>query len=123
MLHIIISQDLQSSRLQDDVIAQLSSIDLEPRGEVLLDSGYRIDAVVEVNGKTIGMEVDGPSHFIGKGGSSTGSTILKRRQVSSIDGIELVSVPYWEWDRFGSDVVKKQEYLRKLLGLSNINNN
>jgi len=104
-------------------VARLSSIGLEPRGEVLLDSGYRIDAVVEVNGKTIGTEVDGPSHFIGKGGSSTGSTILKRRQVSSIDGIELVSVPYWEWDRFGSDVVKKQEYLRKLLGLSNINNN
>jgi hypothetical protein len=42
---------------------------------------------------------------------------LKRRQVPSIDGIELVSVPYWEWDEVGKDEVKKQEYLRALLAL------
>ena len=70
---------------------------------------------MEVNGKTIGVEVDGPSHFIGKSKSLTGSTILKRRQVSSIDGIELVSVPYYEWDMLGKNEVKKQQYLRKLL--------
>jgi len=36
-----------------------------------MDSGYRMDAIVEVNGngKTIGIEVDGPFHFIGKGES------------------------------------------------------
>ena len=83
-----------------------------------MDSGYRIDAIVEVNGKTVGVEVDGPSHFIGKGRSPLARTILKRRQVPSIDGIELVSVPHWEWYKLGKDKVKKQEYLRKLLGLS-----
>ena len=45
------------------------------------------------------------------------STIMKRRQVSSIDGIELVPVPYWEWDKLGTDQAKKQEYLRQLVGL------
>ncbi|KAL7425645.1 hypothetical protein ACHAXM_000116 [Skeletonema potamos] len=84
-----------------------------------MDSGYRIDAIVEVNGTTVGIEVDGPSHFTGKGGSPTGSTILKRRQVPSIDGIELVSVPYWEWDMLGKNEVKKQAYVRKLLCLTN----
>ena len=86
-----VSEDPTVSKLQDDVVAQLLSIGLEPKEEVLMDSGYRIDAIVEVNGKTIGVEVDGPSHFIGKGRSPTGSTILKRRQVPLIDGIKLVS--------------------------------
>ena len=85
-----------------------------------MDSGDRIDAIVKVNGKTVGVEVDDPSHFIGKGRSPTGSTILKRRQVPSIDGMELVSVPYWEWNnKYDNDRVKRQlEYLRELLGLT-----
>eukprot|EP00577_Skeletonema_sp_RCC1716_P001169 CAMPEP_0113417726 /NCGR_PEP_ID=MMETSP0013_2-20120614/25807_1 /TAXON_ID=2843 ORGANISM="Skeletonema costatum, Strain 1716" /NCGR_SAMPLE_ID=MMETSP0013_2 /ASSEMBLY_ACC=CAM_ASM_000158 /LENGTH=552 /DNA_ID=CAMNT_0000304875 /DNA_START=663 /DNA_END=2317 /DNA_ORIENTATION=- /assembly_acc=CAM_ASM_000158 len=83
---IFISEEPTVSKLQDDVVAQLSSIGLDPKEEVLMGSGYRIDAVVEVNGKTIGIEVDGPSHFIGRSKSPTGSTILKRRQVPSIDG-------------------------------------
>eukprot|EP00986_Skeletonema_menzelii_P006587 scaffold2511_cov153-Skeletonema_menzelii.AAC.2 len=112
-----ISVDPTVSKLQDDVVAQLSSIGLDPKEEVLMDSGYRLDAIVKVNGKTVGIEVDGPSHFIGKSRSPTGSTILKRRQVPSIDDIELVSVPYWEWDKLDKDEVKEQEYLRNLLGL------
>jgi hypothetical protein len=113
------SQSLRPSKLQDDVVDQLSFIGLDPKEEVLMDSGYRIDAIVEVNGKTIGVEVDGPSHFVGKSKSPTGSTILKRRQVPAIDKIELVSVPGWEWYTLGKDQTKKQEYLRRLLGLDN----
>ena len=92
-----VSQALHPSKFQEDVVDQLSSIGLDPREEVLMDSGYRIDALVEVNGKTICVEVDGPYHFIGRSKSPLAKTILKRRQVQSIDGIELVSVPYWEW--------------------------
>jgi hypothetical protein len=61
--NVFISEDPRPSKLQDDVIAQLSSIGLEPKEEVIMDSGYRIDAIVEVNGKTVGIEVDGPSHL------------------------------------------------------------
>jgi len=57
--------------------------------------GYRIDEIVEVNGKTVGFEIDGQSHFIGKWRYPLARTILKRRQISSIDEIELVSVPYF----------------------------
>ena len=71
---------------------------------------------MKVNGKTIGVEVDGPSHFIGKGRSPLARTILKRRQVPSIDGIKLVSEPYWEWGKLGNDKLK-QRYLRKLLNM------
>jgi hypothetical protein len=113
-----ISEAPTRSKLQDDVIAQLSSIALEPKEEVLMDSGYRIDVIVEVDGKTIGIEVDGPYHFIGSSKSPLARTILKRRQVPSIDGIEVASVPYWEWDKLGKDEGKKQEYLQRLLTLT-----
>ena len=62
--------------------------------------------------------MDGPSHFINQ--EPTGSTLLKRRQVSTLDDIRIVSVPYWEWDEFGKIRAKKQEYLRSRLGLNDI---
>jgi hypothetical protein len=111
-----VSQSYQLSRLQDDVISELSFIGLKPEEEVLTPIGYRLDAIVEVNGEKVGIEVDGPSHFIN--GDPTGSTLLKCRQVSTLDGIHIVSVPYWEWNRFGKDRMKKQDYLLSKLGLS-----
>ncbi|KAL7458879.1 hypothetical protein ACHAWC_010596 [Mediolabrus comicus] len=111
------SQSVHPSKFQEDVVSQLSSIGLDPKEEALMDSGYRIDALVEVNGKIIGVEVDGPSHFVGKSKSPTGSTIMKREQVQSIDEIDLVSVPYWEWNKLGKDQGKQQDYLRRLLNL------
>ena len=106
---------MRVSKLQDDVASSLSSMGLQPQEEVLLKSGYRIDAVVEVDGKQIAVEVDGPSHFIGR--ELTGSTILKHRQVATLDGMLVVSIPYWEWDELGNDVEKKQQYLQSLLAL------
>jgi hypothetical protein len=103
------------SNFQDDVVSVLSSIGMLPEEEVLTASGYRLDALVEVNGMKVGIEVDGPSHFINR--EATGSTILKRRQVSTLDDICIVSVPYWEWNKLGKVSVKKQQYLRSKLGL------
>jgi len=113
-----VSESYQSSRLQHDVVSVLSSIGMLPEEEVLTASGYRLDATVEVNGMKVGIEVDGPLHFINR--EATGSTLLKRRQVNNLDRIRIISVPYWEWDRFGNDHGKKQEYLRTKLGLKNI---
>ena len=110
-----ISRVPEPSKLQDDVISQLSSIGLELEEEVQTKSGYRLDALVQVNGKKVGVEVDGPSHFLGR--DPTGSTILKHRQVTTLDGISIVSVPYWEWDKLNKDCEKKQQYIRDLLDL------
>jgi len=104
-----------TSALQNDVFSQLSSLGFKPEEEVLTKRGYRLDAVVEVKGKKIGIEVDGPSHFIGR--KPTGSTILKRRQVTNLEGIPVVSIPYWEWDKLRRDSDKKQPYLRSLLSV------
>jgi hypothetical protein len=89
---------------------------MSPEEEVLTPSGYRLDALVKVNGEKVGIEVDGPSHFMNQ--EPTGSTLLKRRQVSTLDYIPIVSVPYWEWDKLGNERAKKQMYLRSKMGLS-----
>ena len=115
------SWETQSSLLQDDVVSKLTSIGLEPIEDVVMLNGYSIDALVIVDCRTIGIEVDGPSHFIGRSRSPLGATKLKRRQVQSVDGIELVSVPYWEWDELRADAAKKQKYLQKILGLGDKN--
>ena len=78
---------------------------------MLLGSGYRIDALVKVgNGRKVAVEVDGPSHFIQR--LPTGSTALKHRQVARLHCIDVVSVPYWQWDELKNSVAK-QRYLRK----------
>ncbi|KAL7537978.1 hypothetical protein ACHAWF_005954 [Thalassiosira exigua] len=61
------------------------------------------------------VEVDGPSHFVDRKPSR--STILKRRQVAKLNGIPVISMPYWEWNELKKDREKKQLYLHSLLGL------
>jgi hypothetical protein len=97
-------------------MSELLSIGLHPDEEVLTKSGYRLDALVEVNGMKMGIEVDGPSHFVGR--EPTGSTLLKCRQVHALNGIPIISVPFWEWNKLGTDRGKKQQYLRFALGLT-----
>jgi len=109
-----ISRIPRQSKLQDDVVSFLSAMGLQPQEEVLLKSGYRIDAVVEVDGKQIAVEVDGPSHFIGR--DPKGRTILKHRQVAALDGMKVVSIPYWEWNELKNNSEKKKQYLQSLLG-------
>ncbi|KAL7501823.1 hypothetical protein ACHAXN_000030, partial [Cyclotella atomus] len=100
-----VTSDSTVSRLQKDVVHELKSLDLKPFEEYQTPSGYSIDALVEVDGRSIGIEVDGPSHFVDK--KPTATTLLKRRQINAIEKIPLVSVPYWEWDKLGKDRVKK----------------
>ena len=35
-----------------------------------------------------------------------GRMILKHRQVEGLDGIEVVSVPYWEWNELKNSVLQ-----------------
>ncbi|EJK57903.1 hypothetical protein THAOC_22012 [Thalassiosira oceanica] len=104
------SASYSESKLQNDVVDELKATGLDLEEEVLLASGYRIDALVKFNdGRKVAVEVDGPSHFIDR--RPVGSTILKHRQVARLDRIEVVSVPYWEWDDLMNSVMK-QHYLR-----------
>jgi hypothetical protein len=107
------SQDTRSSSFQKDVVLELAALNLDPVEEYETPSGYKLDALIEMNGKMVGVEVDGPTHFVER--QPNGPTLLKRRQVETIDKIPLVSVPYWEWEKIGKDRGKKQKYLQSLL--------
>jgi ribonuclease HI len=116
---------VELSCLQNNVVAALGKLQdiTSVEVEVSTNSGYSLDAVVVFLGKKIGVEVDGPSHFVGQSQSPNGSPILKRRQVRALEkSLKLISVPYWEWiaikkqgssDNERRD--KKQRYLQKLL--------
>ena len=109
---IFLSAETRSSALQKDVVRELRALNLTPVEEYRTPSGYSLDALVEIEGNKVGVEVDGPSHFIDR--EPNGSTLLKRRQVTTIDKIHLVSVPYWEWNKLGKDRSKKRQYLQTL---------
>ena len=99
------------SRLQRDVAASLRALGLALREEVRTPQGYSLDGVVSRGGREVAVEVDGPSHFVGRTPTPTGATALKRRQLRAA-GWALLPVPYWEWDALGSEVAK-QEYLQR----------
>ncbi|EJK61674.1 hypothetical protein THAOC_17795 [Thalassiosira oceanica] len=107
------SASYSESILQNGVVRELKAVGLDVDEEVLLGSGYRVDALVNVGDRGVAIEVDGPSHFIHR--RPTGSATLKHRQVATLDCIEVVSVPYWEWDGLKNSVMK-QHYLHEKLG-------
>jgi len=99
------------SQLQRDVAATLRALELAPREEVRTPQGYSLDAVVSHGGREVAVEVDGPTHFVGR--TPTSVTALKRRQLRAA-GWALLPVPYWEWNALGSQAAK-QEYLKRAL--------
>ena len=103
------------SRLQLAVVASLQAMGLAPREEERTPQGYSLDVVVSYGGREVAVEVDGPSHFMGR--TPNGATALKRRQLRAA-GWTLLSVPYWEWNALGQALgskTAKQAYLQRAL--------
>ena len=86
-------------------------------------SGYSIDMLVHVHDSSLGeerssrggawaVEFDGPLHFLASG-APTGATLLKRRYLQLL-GHTLVSVPYWERERY-QGAGEREQYLRSKL--------
>ena len=100
------------SRLQRQVGAALKALGHEPREEVRTPQGYSLDVVVCIEGREVAIEVDGPSHFVGRTHTPTGATALKWRQLRAA-GWALVAVPYWQWNAL--DVAGQREFLLREL--------
>ena len=95
----------------------LTSLGLCPAEEVVLHDVYSLDFVVEWRGERLRVEVDGPSHFVGR--EPTSATLLKQRQLRHL-GWQLVCVPYWKWEELdrsdsGEKRARRVEYVRSLL--------
>ena len=97
------------SQLQSQVADALRAMGLQVQEEVRTSLGHSLDAVVLVDGREVGIEVDGPSHFVGR--TPTGSTALKRRQLKAA-GWTLLPVPYWEWAEIGRSNPQARRRLR-----------
>jgi len=99
----------QPSNLQSKVVNVLTILDdiSDVQEEVQMASGYSVDAMVTFQDRTIGIEVDGPSHFVGRTHAPKGPTRLKRRQLWKLDNLHLLSIPYWKWDGKSEDELKK----------------
>ena len=89
------ASEVTVSRFQRQVAETLVSLGVSVQEEVVLEEGYSLDLVVNWRGERLAVEVDGPSHFVGR--EPNGATLLKRRQLEHF-GWRLVSVPYWEWN-------------------------
>jgi hypothetical protein len=113
------NSDIKLSSVQKNVNSELASMGPHPVESYLTLSGYKLDALMQINGTEVGIEVDGPYDFIGK--KPIGGTLLKRRQVMAIDKIPLVSVPYWEWDELDGDRSRQQQYLQSILKVNDMN--
>ena len=97
-----------------DVVSALTNLDLHPKENVVTSRGLYLDTCVEIDGKKVGVRVDGQHHFIGK--APTGKSCLRRRQMFFVEGIRLVSIPHWKWTQLGGPR-KQEEYLREQLML------
>lgn len=104
-----------SSNFQKEVVNVLTSLEgvSDVQEEVQVASGYSVDATVTFRGHTIGIEVDGPCHFVGNTYAPNGPTRLKRRQLLKLDDLPLLPIPYWEWRHKSDDELKT--YLRQKL--------
>jgi RAP domain len=119
-MEAFVSRAGRPSRLQIGIVLALETLQevSQVQEEVLTDIGYRLDAVIVYQGIRLGVEVDGPSHFVGPSSQSSpnGKTVLKHRQLQTLEGWNLVSIPYWEWNEICNDTSgPKHAYLQKLL--------
>ena len=104
------AQPSHPSRLQRQVANALRALGLSLQEEVRTAQGYSLDAVVCIEGCKVGVEVNGPSHYLASTQKRTGATVLKQRQLCAF-GWPLLVVPYWEWDGL-TEREEQLEYLR-----------
>jgi RAP domain len=68
-----------------------------------------LDIVIVYQGDLIGVEVDGLSHFVGQSQCPNGKTILKHQQLHSLEGLNFVSIPYWDWNEIDTGSSKERK--------------
>mmetsp|Transcript_52043 Transcript_52043/g.119748 ORF Transcript_52043/g.119748 Transcript_52043/m.119748 type:complete len:144 (+) Transcript_52043:1835-2266(+) len=86
-----------ASAAQKELTDVLADLGAAPIVEFETEIGYTLDAVVEWRGVRIGVEFDGPKHFMIDTGEPMGRKMLKRRQLRAFGWSRLLSVSYLQW--------------------------
>ena len=108
-------QELSCSDMQAEVRRVLTDLGLRPREEVVTDEGYRLDFVVDIDGERVGLEVDGPQHFVTTTMEPNAVTHLKHRQLRRLSHWRIVVVPYFRWRDCEGSVGRQRRLLTRLL--------
>lgn len=123
-----LGQDNYNSRLQGEVSSLLDQLGFEHELEVdavsnLIPGYLAID--IACAERKVAIEVDGPHHYLrklkkeeGELSMEDGSTKAKRRFLTRL-GWRVINIPFFEWDRHGSEQEKK-EYLSELLARNDV---
>ena len=104
-----------SSELQKAVYRALRRMDLAPEHEGHTGDGlFSVDVMVEVEGRQVGVEVDGPSHFTAvEPYTVLPATALRRRLLVGAQRCDaVVSVPWFEWASLRRNAKREESYLR-----------
>lgn len=102
----------ENAGLLNDIVMNMTP-GLQYMTEVKSNSGIIVDLLVKVNGRTLAVFVENPGHFCGR--RPCGSLLLKRRQIQSVDNLELLSIPYYDWINL-QNIQAKRQYLSIVLG-------
>ncbi|KAI8475403.1 MAG: hypothetical protein J3K34DRAFT_517425 [Monoraphidium minutum] len=76
------------------------------------DGAFSVDvtAAHAASGRGLAIEADGPWHYLRPGKEPTGETLARNRALAA-RGLEVVSVPWWEWQKVRLDAAEQDAYL------------
>eukprot|EP00958_Prasinococcus_capsulatus_P030543 scaffold8179_cov430-Prasinococcus_capsulatus_cf.AAC.5 len=87
------------SQTQKSVFDTIKSMEYNVESERRLIGVVSIDIAIKLrDGKIIGLEVDGPTHFSVNTRRKSGSTVLRNTLIRKC-GLDIVEVPFFEWDK------------------------
>ncbi len=86
---------------------------LAQQQEVPTEDGlFTIDIVIEVEGRRLAVEIDGPSHFTQPHRTVNGETAYRNMALAARD-YTVVSIPYFEWDHLIAE--QQLQYMQRRL--------
>eukprot|EP01025_Chloroclados_australasicus_P049646 TRINITY_DN5667_c0_g1_i1.p1 TRINITY_DN5667_c0_g1~~TRINITY_DN5667_c0_g1_i1.p1 ORF type:complete len:648 (+),score=63.40 TRINITY_DN5667_c0_g1_i1:77-1945(+) len=106
----------QVTEAQLSVFRILKYLGYDPQLEHKIDEfQIVVDIFLELDGRQIAVEFDGPQHFTRNKPYKKVIKTLIRDRVLKAAGLEVLSIPFYDWEK-KPDKSKKMSYLKKLLG-------
>jgi hypothetical protein len=102
------------SNTQKAVLGALARLGIQFRPEAATADGlFVVDAMVELEGAVVAVEVDGPSHYSSNPPFLALGPTLLRRRILAPRVCAAVSVPFYEWDELCGRPEAEEEYIAR----------
>eukprot|EP01024_Parvocaulis_polyphysoides_P035410 TRINITY_DN3136_c1_g3_i2.p1 TRINITY_DN3136_c1_g3~~TRINITY_DN3136_c1_g3_i2.p1 ORF type:complete len:333 (-),score=38.24 TRINITY_DN3136_c1_g3_i2:387-1241(-) len=118
-LQLSVKGKAKRSQFQKQVYRRLGSLCQRPGLEATTEDGQMgvdISIINREKNQKIAIEIDGPTHYtINQPYKSLLRTIF-RNQKLELKGWHVICVPFYEWEEFGYNAERKDQYLKNKLG-------